>query len=112
MTVTTDPVRDYLTAIDRTPRLTAEEEYALGARIAAGAEARAEPAKMPRAVSNSASSTAQGSATPNSTGCAPRTNRRRARIRRAPATQPPTTASAPAGGAGAHDRGDDKHQSP
>ncbi|MBW0270525.1 RNA polymerase subunit sigma [Nocardia sp. MH4] len=42
MTVTTDSVRDYLTAIARTPLLTAEEEYALGARIAAGTAARAE----------------------------------------------------------------------
>ncbi|MFF2088347.1 RNA polymerase sigma factor RpoD/SigA [Nocardia sp. NPDC058176] len=39
MTVTTDPIRDYLTAIGRTPLLTAEQEYALGARIAAGTEA-------------------------------------------------------------------------
>ncbi|MFF2397778.1 RNA polymerase sigma factor RpoD/SigA [Nocardia sp. NPDC058114] len=41
-TVTADPIRDYLTAIGRTPLLTAEQEYALGARIAAGATARAE----------------------------------------------------------------------
>ena len=40
--VTADPIRDYLTAIGRTPLLTAEQEYALGARIAAGAAARAE----------------------------------------------------------------------
>ncbi|KAF0835834.1 sigma-70 family RNA polymerase sigma factor [Nocardia caishijiensis] len=42
MTVTADPIRDYLTAISRTPLLTAEQEYAIAARIAAGAEARAE----------------------------------------------------------------------
>ncbi|MFE7722157.1 RNA polymerase sigma factor RpoD/SigA [Nocardia rhizosphaerihabitans] len=42
MTVTADPIRDYLTAIARTPLLTAEQEYALAARIAAGAAARAE----------------------------------------------------------------------
>lgn len=42
MTVTADSVRDYLTAIARTPLLTAEQEYALGARIAAGVAARAE----------------------------------------------------------------------
>ncbi|MGS2809031.1 sigma-70 family RNA polymerase sigma factor [Nocardia sp. MW-W600-9] len=42
MTVTTDSVRDYLTAIARTPLLTAAEEYALGTRIAAGAAARTE----------------------------------------------------------------------
>ncbi|MGW6124007.1 sigma-70 family RNA polymerase sigma factor [Nocardia sp. NPDC055165] len=41
-TVTADPIRDYLSAIGRTPLLTAEQEYALGARIAAGATARAE----------------------------------------------------------------------
>ncbi|MGW0330025.1 sigma-70 family RNA polymerase sigma factor [Nocardia sp. NPDC003183] len=41
-TVTADPIRDYLTAIGRTPLLTAEQEYTLGARIAAGATARAE----------------------------------------------------------------------
>ncbi|MGW6626138.1 sigma-70 family RNA polymerase sigma factor [Nocardia sp. NPDC055002] len=41
-TVTADPIRDYLTAIGRTPLLTAEQEYALGARIAAGSAARAE----------------------------------------------------------------------
>ncbi|MFD4431292.1 RNA polymerase sigma factor RpoD/SigA [Nocardia sp. NPDC058497] len=42
MTVTADPIRDYLTAIARTPLLTAEQEYALAARIAAGTAARAE----------------------------------------------------------------------
>ncbi|MFE3546847.1 RNA polymerase sigma factor RpoD/SigA [Nocardia sp. NPDC059177] len=42
LTVTADPVRDYLTSIARTPLLTAEQEYALGARIAAGVAARAE----------------------------------------------------------------------
>ncbi|MEU3015656.1 sigma-70 family RNA polymerase sigma factor [Nocardia asteroides] len=42
MTVIADSVRDYLTAIARTPLLTAEQEYALGARIAAGVAARAE----------------------------------------------------------------------
>ncbi|MGW6730466.1 sigma-70 family RNA polymerase sigma factor [Nocardia sp. NPDC055029] len=42
MTVTADPIRDYLTAIARTPLLTAEQEYALAARIAAGAAARTE----------------------------------------------------------------------
>ncbi|TDP29006.1 sigma-70 family RNA polymerase sigma factor [Nocardia ignorata] len=42
MTVTADPIRDYLTAISRTPLLTAEQEYALAARIAAGVEARTE----------------------------------------------------------------------
>ncbi|MFC6014327.1 sigma-70 family RNA polymerase sigma factor [Nocardia lasii] len=42
MTITTDPIRDYLAAIGRTPLLTAEQEYALGARIAAGVVARAE----------------------------------------------------------------------
>lgn len=42
MTVTADPIRDYLTAIARTPLLTAEQEYALAARIAAGAAARIE----------------------------------------------------------------------
>ncbi|MFC4377803.1 RNA polymerase sigma factor RpoD/SigA [Nocardia halotolerans] len=41
MTVTADPIRDYLSAIGHTPLLTAEQEYALGARIAAGAAARA-----------------------------------------------------------------------
>ncbi|MFD4357679.1 RNA polymerase sigma factor RpoD/SigA [Nocardia sp. NPDC058518] len=45
MTVTADPIRDYLTAIGRTPLLTAEQEYTLGARIAAGAAARAESAE-------------------------------------------------------------------
>ncbi|MFC4125169.1 sigma-70 family RNA polymerase sigma factor [Nocardia rhizosphaerae] len=42
MPVTTDPVRDYLTAIARTPLLTPAEEYALAVRVAAGIEARAE----------------------------------------------------------------------
>ncbi|MGW4634709.1 sigma-70 family RNA polymerase sigma factor [Nocardia sp. NPDC004415] len=42
MNVTADSVRDYLTAIARTPLLTPEQEYALAARIAAGAAARAE----------------------------------------------------------------------
>ncbi|MFI5503691.1 RNA polymerase sigma factor RpoD/SigA [Nocardia asteroides] len=42
MTVTADSVRDYLTAIARTPLLTAEQEHALGTRIAAGVAARAE----------------------------------------------------------------------
>ncbi|MCA2211173.1 sigma-70 family RNA polymerase sigma factor [Nocardia rosealba] len=42
MTVTADPIRDYLTAISRTPLLTAEQEYALAARIASGVEARTE----------------------------------------------------------------------
>ncbi|MFD6394273.1 RNA polymerase sigma factor RpoD/SigA [Nocardia sp. NPDC060259] len=42
MTVTADPIRDYLTAIARTPLLTAEQEYALATRIAAGAAARTE----------------------------------------------------------------------
>lgn len=41
-TVTADPIRDYLTAIGRTPLLTAEQEYTLGARIAAGTAARTE----------------------------------------------------------------------
>ncbi|MGW6427201.1 sigma-70 family RNA polymerase sigma factor [Nocardia sp. NPDC055053] len=42
MTVTADPIRDYLTAIARTPLLTAGQEYALAARIAAGTAARTE----------------------------------------------------------------------
>lgn len=42
MTVTADPIRDYLTAISRTPLLTAEQEYALAARITSGVEARTE----------------------------------------------------------------------
>ncbi|GEM32456.1 hypothetical protein NN3_34630 [Nocardia neocaledoniensis NBRC 108232] len=45
MSVTTDPVRDYLTAIARTPLLTPAEEHALAVRVAAGIEARAELAE-------------------------------------------------------------------